>query len=183
MSVDGFLEFLAARKGFLDGVVITGGEPCINTDIADFCRTLKEEGFAVKLDTNGSKPEVLRALIREELVDYVAMDVKTDPARYAELTRSAVAPDTIIDSVQTLKNAGIDYEFRTTCAPPFVDSDAMVRIMNLIAGAPLYVLQQYRPERRVLDQVFFDDYPALTREELDIFRTMAAEKVGECIIR
>lgn len=182
VSPDAFFEFLAPRKGFLDGVVITGGEPCVNKDIAGFCRAVRDAGFAVKLDTNGSMPDVVTDLIENRLVDYIAMDVKTDPIQYSALTRTDVAPGTIIDSIQTIRASGIDHEFRTTCAPPFVNREAMARITDLISGAPLYVLQQCRRER-MLDPAFFDNYPNITREEIDAFSTMAAERVGKCIVR
>ncbi|MDY6905319.1 MAG: anaerobic ribonucleoside-triphosphate reductase activating protein [Thermodesulfobacteriota bacterium] len=182
MTVDGFFEFLSPRKGFLDGVSITGGEPCINKDIGDLCRAIKDEGLTVKLDTNGSMPDALNGLIEQGLVDYVAMDVKTEPAQYVALTRSSVDPDTVLDSIRIIRGAGIDYEFRTTCARPYVDETVIGKIADLIEGAPLYVLQKCRRER-MLEPAFFNDYDEITRAELQAFQTIAGKKVGKCTVR
>ena len=106
--------FLKQRQGFLDGVVISGGEPTLPTDLEDFCRQIKEFGFPVKLDTNGSRPEVLERLIDQKLVDYIAMDLKTDPVLYSAYIKTGYGPDSILDSIRILMASGIDYEFRTT---------------------------------------------------------------------
>ena len=109
------LTFLRRRKGLLDGVCVTGGEPTLQPELAPFLRRVKELGYAVKLDTNGTRPEVLRALVGEGLVDYVAMDVKNSPARYA-LTAGVPAAELsgVFTSMDFLLSGTVDYEFRTT---------------------------------------------------------------------
>src|SRR6056297_2648426 len=112
--------FLVKRQGLLDGVVITGGEPTLQTDLTALCRRIKSMGFSVKLDTNGSRPRVLAQLIEEDLLDYVAMDLKTDPARYSPLISRTCKPSSIRSSVQAILSSGLPHEFRTTCVWPLV---------------------------------------------------------------
>ncbi|OQX63912.1 MAG: anaerobic ribonucleoside-triphosphate reductase activating protein [Desulfococcus sp. 4484_241] len=177
-----FFSFLSVRKGFLDGVSITGGEPCLWQDLPDFCSRLKADGFCVKLDTNGSMPDMLFDLVKKRLVDYIAMDVKTDPARYTELAGPKVSSEEIVRSIDIIRGSGLDYEFRTTCARPFVDLKTVEIITDMIAGAPLYALQKFRPDR-VLAPEFFKDIPQFDADELQKFKAVAEKKVGSCIIR
>ena len=110
-----FFAFLQKRKGILDGVCITGGEPCLQPDLADFIRRIREGGFAVKLDTNGSFPDVLQVLLQQGLLDYVAMDVKNAPARYAETCGvPGFDPAPVERSVRLLQQSGVPFELRTT---------------------------------------------------------------------
>ena len=115
LSTEKLLAFLETRRGKLDGVCVTGGEPTLQPELAPFLRRVKELGYAVKLDTNGTRPEVLRALVGEGLVDYVAMDVKNSPARYA-LTAGIPAAELsgVFTSMDFLLSGTVDYEFRTT---------------------------------------------------------------------
>ena len=115
MTVDAFLTFLKKRQGILEGVCVTGGEPTLRKDLPDFIRRIKELGYLVKLDTNGYRPDVLKALVKDGLVDYVAMDIKNCPARYAE-TAGVTDPDIskIEESMIFLMEGDLDFEFRTT---------------------------------------------------------------------
>ena len=115
-------DFLEKRRHFLDGVVISGGEPTLQTDLEKVCCRIKEMGFPVKIDSNGSRPKVLERLIGAGLVDYLAMDIKTDPARYAPLIQKRCSPETIHRSIRIIMEAGIDYEFKTTCIRPLIDT-------------------------------------------------------------
>ena len=109
------LDFLASRRGLLDGVVLTGGEPLLQPDAADFLRKVRELGFAVKLDTNGCDPARLAEILNQGLVDYVAMDVKNAPARYAETVGiPGFNPAPVEESIRLLRKSTVDYEFRTT---------------------------------------------------------------------
>lgn len=139
------LAFLAKRKGLLDGVCITGGEPTLQKEIGTFIGQVKEMGFKVKLDTNGSNPRVLSQLLKRDLLDYVAMDVKAPPGRYRAVTRSRVNPVDIQASINLLMTVDIDYEFRTTVAPGLITEADLLQIGGWLAGAKKYVLQQYRP--------------------------------------
>jgi len=182
MSEAEFFDFLSGRTQFLEGVSITGGEPCLQPGLADFCEKIKGMGFLVKLDTNGSLPDVIAGLIEKRLVDYIAMDVKTAPERYEPLAGPALSPHTLVQSIDLIKNSGLGCEFRTTCVRPFVDEAAVRRIADLVAGAPLYVLQHCGKER-MLDPEFFDQDPVIGAEELERFKNIVQNRVKRCIIR
>lgn len=140
------LDFLARRRGLVDGVVITGGEPTLDLHLPGFLRRLRSVGLDIKLDTNGYRPHVLQALLGRGLVDFVAMDVKASPGKYALLAgRRAVDVERINRSVALLRESGIDYEFRTTVVPQLLDEEDIECIARWLAGAERYVLQQFRP--------------------------------------
>ena len=141
-----FFRFLAKRKGLLDGVVITGGEPTMQKDLPEFIRKIKEMGFLVKLDTNGVNPEILKKLLMANCLDYVAMDIKGSLEKYSEITRSRVSPEKIRESVELIMAAGkqgLPYEFRTSVLPEFHNLREIRKIGALIKGARLYALQQF----------------------------------------
>ena len=132
--------FLQKRKGFLDGVVISGGEPTLRQDLADVCEKIKSMGYPVMLDTNGSRPQVLKRLLNEGVVDYVAMDIKSDPLAYSPLIAKEEDSRGILESIRVIMESAPAYEFRTTCVKPIVDAEIIVNIARLISGAMLYVL-------------------------------------------
>ena len=139
-------RFLARRRGLVDGVVITGGEPTLQTDLIPFLQRLHEKNLDVKLDTNGYRPEVLSDLLRAGVVDYVAMDVKAPPGKYAQLAGIPHLAVARIDrSIDLLKGSAVPYEFRTTVAPGLLDGDDVEAIARWIAEAARYTLQQFRP--------------------------------------
>ncbi len=150
MSEEEFLSFLEQRKGLLDGVAVTGGEPLMRRDLPDFLRKIKALGYAVKLDTNGSFPDRLRALVEEGLVDYVAMDVKNAPARYGETVgfqKLGLGP--IEKSVAYLLSGAVDYEFRTTVVSELHRGEDMAAIAEWLCGAKRYFLQQFKQSEQV----------------------------------
>jgi pyruvate formate lyase activating enzyme len=174
------LVFLDKRKRLLQGVVITGGEPTLQQGLADFCAALKSMGYAVKLDTNGSSPDVLNNLLRSRLLDYVAMDVKASPRKYPEALGDP--GDTVAESMDVLNKSSIEHEFRIPCVAPFIDPDILREILALIQGHAPVFLQQARLER-VLDPAFFADKGwALTREEMEELKRQADSR-GLCAIR
>jgi pyruvate formate lyase activating enzyme len=136
-------SFLQSRRKFLDGVVITGGEPTLHPDLADFIKKVKSMGYPVKLDTNGTKPQVLKKLIEENLLDYIAMDVKAPMKKYRYICHSDFNEEALLECISIIKKSEIDYEFRTTCCPQLSESD-IYEIAKMIHGAKKYVLQQYR---------------------------------------
>ncbi|MFA7209006.1 MAG: anaerobic ribonucleoside-triphosphate reductase activating protein [Parcubacteria group bacterium] len=146
-----FFEFLAKRKGKLEGVCITGGEPTIQPDIVEFIKKIKKEGFLVKLDSNGTRPDVLRKLISQELVDYIAMDIKSSLENYDLVTGSKVDKDRIRLSVNLIMHSRIPYEFRTTAVPGLHSERDFDEIAKWISGAQAYYLQEYREEQKILD--------------------------------
>lgn len=144
ISTDEFFAFLEKRRGLLDGVCITGGEPLLQHDLPDFCARIKQKGFAVKLDTNGSFPERLRELIEVELVDYVAMDIKNTRERYGE-TAGVVSIDlaSLQDSIDFLMDGQLPYEFRTTVVRELHSPDDLLSIARWIKGAAAWHLQSF----------------------------------------
>ena len=179
----GFYDFLEKRKGFLDGVVISGGEPTLRKDLAELCGTVKQMGYPVKLDTNGSQPLVIEDLIQEGLVDYIAMDIKADLVGYAATIAEDFNPDSILSSIQIIMESAKDYEFRTTCVRPLVDAGVIDRITQLVQGAKRYVLQGFH-KTQVLDPDFFAALePGYAQDEMMAFQSIAEPRVGSCSIR
>lgn len=183
LDTDRILPFLKKRRDFLDGVVISGGEPTLQDNLFEFCVRLADLGYPIKLDTNGTRPDVLSRLIREKLLDYVAMDIKTLPDRYGLLSRQPVAPESLLESIHLIKVSGLNYEFRTTCLRPFVSEEIFTGIGRLIEGARHYVLQRFRPGT-VLDPKFFKKKDRLCHEaDLTRFQSVLEPFVEQCTIR
>lgn len=140
------LDRLARRWGRLQGVVVSGGEPCLQPDLAEFCASVKALGLAVKLDTNGSRPSVLADLLSRQLVDYVAMDVKAPPRRYAKLAGVAVKWDLIAESIRILGASGVPHQFRTTMVTPLLSDADLDEIAGLLPPSSRHVRQEFRPD-------------------------------------
>lgn len=140
-KIEEVFEFLKTRQGKLDGVVITGGEPCLQKDLPEFIKQVKELGFAVKLDTNGSFPEILEKVLPD--LDYVAMDIKAPLEKYSQIVNVDVDTSKILKSIEILKNGGVDYEFRTTVVKSQLSYEDFEKIGQLIQGAPRYYLQKF----------------------------------------
>ena len=138
-----FFAFLKKRKGLLDGVCVTGGEPTLRKDLPDFIRRIKELGYLVKLDTNGSNPGMLRQLIEEKLVDYVAMDIKNCPDRYAVTCGGIDILPSVQESLSILRENNAEYELRTTLCKPFHDESALEAIGKWLTGTKNYYLQNF----------------------------------------
>lgn len=152
-----FFNFLKTRVGFLDGVVVSGGEPTLQKDIKEFITKIKELGFLVKLDTNGSNFETLKDLIDSKLVDFVAMDIKSSFENYQKVSNYIGEGDLIYNienSIKKIMNSGIDYEFRTTVAKSFISKEDILKIGEIIKGAKKYALQNFRNESMVLNPEF-----------------------------
>jgi pyruvate formate lyase activating enzyme len=145
-----FFDFLETRKEKLEGVCITGGEPTIQPDIIDFIKKIKERGFLVKLDTNGSRPDILRKIISEKIVDFIAMDIKNQLKRYDRTTGALVDKERIKLSVDLIMQSRIPYEFRTTVVPGLHSERDFLEIAKWIKGARAYYLQRYQ-ETKILD--------------------------------
>ena len=152
---DELFSFLKKRHGVLDGVCITGGEPTLQPDLISFIRKIKELGFLVKLDTNGYCPEVLHQLLEEHLLDYVAMDIKNSPEKYA-LTSGIfnLDLDKINRSIALLLACSIPYEFRTTLVSELHTTEDMIKIGQWIKGASAYFLQAYKESDSVISKGF-----------------------------
>ena len=184
IDIEEIVAFLEKRRSLLDGVVITGGEPTLQKDLPAFCEKMKSLGFLLKLDTNGSQPKVVRSLIKNKQVDYIAMDVKTLPDHYFPHIAQHTSAETILESIHLIRNSGISHEFRTTCVKPFVDTDIIQKIARLINGADLFVLQQAIIGDTVLHPEFFDTVDwKIKPSELQSFQHFAAPFVKKTLIR
>jgi pyruvate formate lyase activating enzyme len=167
IEVKDVLRLLAERQGFVDGVVITGGEPTLQADLADFIQEVKALGLAVKLDTNGYQPHSLQRLLQKGLLDYVAMDAKGPLEKYSLVAGRRIDTKRIEDSIQLLLSSEIEYEFRTTVAPGMVAVEDIDAVAQSIAGARRYVLQQFQPSSTIAPQfTTMDPYPAAVLEEM-----------------
>jgi len=152
-SIASVLDFLARRRGMLDALVVTGGEPTLQPGLDAFLDSVRAMGFKLKLDTNGTKPDVLKNLLDMRLVDFVAMDVKAPTDLYERICEMPVDQAAISRSVALLLAGRVRYEFRTTFAPPLTRED-ILRIALRIRGAANYVLQQYRPTAWAGEETF-----------------------------
>ncbi len=175
------LDFLDTRKGLLDGVVITGGEPTMHEELPAFARRVKEKGFLVKLDTNGTNPEMLRRTIDEGLVDYVAMDIKSPLDSYSQTVARAVDVEAIRESISILLASPIEYEFRTTIVKSLLSPEDLKRIGEAIRGAKSYYLQKFVPTKILNPQ--FRRKVTYTDEEFVEFQKIMHEYVETCKIR
>jgi pyruvate formate lyase activating enzyme len=151
VAEEDFFRFLEKREGKLEGVCITGGEPTIQPDIIDFIRKIKYLGYKVKLDTNGTRPDILRNLFQDNLLDFVAMDIKNNPANYEKAVNSKVDLKRIRLSVELIRNSAVDYEFRTTVVPGLHSVEDFAKIGKWLEGSKKYVLQAFEDKGKILD--------------------------------
>jgi pyruvate formate lyase activating enzyme len=175
MDEDGVLDFFRKRVKFLDGVVISGGEPTIVSDLIKFLESLRLLGYNIKLDTNGSKPSVIEELLKRNLVDYVALDLKSDPYNYPETLGPKEDTKEIPNTIELLKTYACAHEFRTTVVTPFITDETLLAIAKAAAGnAPLYL--QYVRLSRVFDPTFMSKFPNQPKKlELMKLRKMASK--------
>ncbi|MBS3136341.1 anaerobic ribonucleoside-triphosphate reductase activating protein [Candidatus Woesearchaeota archaeon] len=168
------ITFLRARRRYIEGVCITGGEPTLYPGLSDFCAKIKSLGYLIKLDTNGTNPSAIRNLISCGLVDYIAMDVKCPIDSYGIVAGTNVSRDAISESISIIMDSGISYEFRTTAIPDVINMDAILKISATIKGAKSYFIQQFRPDQKAIGQKYRTAEP-LPAEKLMEFKK-AAEK-------
>ncbi len=181
MSEEKVLDFLKNRKNQLDAIVITGGEPTIQKDLALFIKKVKDLNYLVKLDTSGINPRVLENLINQNLLDYIAMDIKAPLEKYKEITRNNVNLENIKKSIQLIMSSNIAYEFRTTLVKDLHSADDPIKISKLIEGASKYILQRFRPDE-TLDPFYMFKKPfsdsTLKKAQKEILKN-----VKVCLIR
>ena len=173
-----FFSFLKKRQGLLDGVGITGGEPLLHKDMPTFLQKIKDLGYAVKLDTNGSFPERLREVVEKGLVDMVAMDIKNEKSRYAETIGYDVDMHKIEESVAFLMENRVDYEFRTTIVKEFHDEKAIRGIGEWIRGAEKYFLQNFVDSGHLLGNAH-----GVSEQDMRRFTEIAKEYVPNAFVR
>ena len=181
-SNDDAIRMLTGRRRVIDGVTISGGEPTLSGNIDDFIEKIKGLALAVKLDSNGLQPGVLKRLIGRKLLDYVAVDIKTSPDKYHELAGAEVDFGKIAESVAVIRESGIDYEIRTTCIPGYAALEDMAAIRDAIGRVKRYYLQQFNSSVTLMDRAWegIAPYPAGTLERL---RTFVLTFADACEIR
>ncbi|MBQ4333643.1 MAG: anaerobic ribonucleoside-triphosphate reductase activating protein [Clostridia bacterium] len=176
---DEVLTYLARRQGILDGVCITGGEPLLQPDLVDFIRQVKELGYGVKLDTNGSLPDRLAALLDTGLVDYVAMDVKSSPAGYAAVAGVDTEWTVFDRSIRILRDSGVNHEFRTTAVGGLHTPEDFAAIGGWLAGTSAYYIQRFVDSGRLLGEGF---YP-FSVAEMEHLLTVVRERIPTAQLR
>ena len=144
ISEDEIFSFLKKRKGVLEGLSISGGEPLLQDDVVDFTKKVKKLGYLVKIDTNGTFPDRLKELIEKKLVDYVAMDVKAPKKKYNQLTGVKTDIKNIEKSIDIIKKTAPDYEFKTTFVPDLLKKEDILKIAQWLEGSKTYFLQQFK---------------------------------------
>lgn len=185
------LSHLKKRQGILEGVCVTGGEPTLSKELPDFLASVKELGYAVKLDTNGSHPEVLISLFEKNLIDYIAMDIKSSPANYARTCGVSFSDNlaAIRNSIDFIMHSGLDYEFRTTLVKGLHTPEDMSAICQEISGAKAYYLQSYVESERILNNLYPENagsslfLSSFSKEELSEFLTIAQKRVPNTMLR
>ncbi|HOL21779.1 MAG TPA: anaerobic ribonucleoside-triphosphate reductase activating protein [bacterium] len=181
LSTSEVIGFLEMRKKYLDGVVITGGEPCADSDLLPFVRELKGMGYAIKIDTNGSFPEVIGKMLTEGMLDYIAMDVKGPAEKYEMLAGVRVDMKKIEETISLIKNSSIGYEFRTTVVKEMLSINDFEGIGRLIQGAKLYYLQHFKPSKAVDPATL--SYHTYSDKEFEEIKKIMLKYVERCEIR
>jgi pyruvate formate lyase activating enzyme len=144
VTTDRVLAYLERRKGLLGGVVVTGGEPTLQPDLSIFINDIRMLGFSVKLDTNGSRPEIVSGLLEERLVDYIAMDIKAPLEKYASLCGLPVDTNAICQSIEIITASGVAHHFRTTHFPPLLSEQDLAEIKAMLPSQAKHVVQPFR---------------------------------------
>ena len=175
------LDFLKNRKHLLEGLVVTGGEPTIHDDLPNFIKKVKKLGFLVKLDSNGTNPQMLKQLVNAGLIDYVAMDIKSPLSRYSQVVCHPVNTKDIKKSISFLLKSKVPYEFRTTLVKSLVSPEDVEKIGRTINGAEKYFLQKFIPTK-ILNPQFLRK-ATYSDEELKILQTKLKKYVKHCAIR
>lgn len=182
LSTEDLFLFLKERFGRLEGVVITGGEPTLHPDLPSFIKQIKDIGYLVKLDTNGTNPEMVKELIKEKLIDYIAMDLKAPLEKYKETVSVEVNCDNIKKSVKIIMGSGLPYEFRTTVVPGLLVADDFHKMGELIKGASKWYLQNFKSDTDLVD-ASYKKQKGYTAKEMAEFATIGREHVRLCEVR
>lgn len=171
------LELLNNRQGFIDGVVITGGEPTMQSDLFEFVCKIKKLGYKIKLDTNGTNLQAVKKLVEHNMLNYIAMDVKAPLRDYGKVT-TVLNINEIKETINYIKNCGVDYEFRTTFAPNLTPQD-IEEIVNSLGNVSTYSLQQYQKPEHITKEILVPHAPSVFLQ----LKEKLQSKVGSFIIR
>ncbi len=182
VTIEYLKDYFEEHKSWIDGICITGGEPLIQKGIMDFLKEFKKKNVLIKLDTNGYNPLKLREIIRQNLIDYIAVDIKTAlNGKYSESTGIETDVDLIKESIKIIMKSHIDYEFRTTVVPGLVDEEDIVKIGRDIAGAKMYILQNFRAGN-TLDKKFSNIKP-YSQDKINKMADIVSEYVQKVDVR
>lgn len=180
IPIEEILGTLKKRKGILDGVCITGGEPTVHKKLPEFIQQIKKMDYSVKLDTNGTNPQMVQDMVKAGLVDYVAMDIKNAPDKYGETAGIArVDLEAVNETVEFLKSGKVDYEFRTTVTRELHKKEDFLKIRKWLSGSRRYFLQAYKESEQVIHPI----YSSYSREQLENFRQLLLEEISQVEIR
>jgi pyruvate formate lyase activating enzyme len=164
------ISFLSKRKGLLEGLVISGGEPLIQKDIVKFCEKVKKIGYLIKIDTNGMYPKIIQDLIDKKIVDYIAMDVKAPKEKYNGLTGVKTDINNLEKSIRIIKKSAPDYEFKTTFVPVLLNKEDIIEIAKWLEGAKRFFLQQFKPNTPLISDKLEIVKPYSKEEILSILK-------------
>ena len=179
ISEDEFFAFLKKRQGILEGVCISGGEPTLQPDLKEFIIKVRSLGYAIKLDTNGTNPRLLKSLIEENLLDYVAMDIKHSIDKYREICGCEVDTDAIRESISIIIESGIDHEFRTTTVKEYHSAEDFDAMADLFKGDSKYFLQHFEDSGNLIG----DNLSPLSGEEMAAYAEAIRNKVPNVALR
>ncbi len=180
ISEEEVFAYLEKRKGLVDGVCISGGEPTLSPDLPQFMVKIKKLGYKIKLDTNGTNPQMVKELVEKSLVDYVAMDVKNSPEKYATTVGATeLALEKVLSTLSFLKNCGVDHEFRTTVISDFHEDKDIIAISKLVDGAKGYYIQKYVDREECIEHGFKAVDKDVAIKWLEFF----SDKVDRCATR
>jgi pyruvate formate lyase activating enzyme len=181
ISSEEVLSFLKTRQNKLDAIVISGGEPTLQKDLIEFIKKIKDLNFLVKLDTNGQNPIALEKLLKDNLIDYIAMDIKAPIDKYPLITNISLGLNLIQDSINLILSSKIDYEFRSTLVKEMHSFEDIESMAYLIKGSKLYILQKF-VNKTTLDSKYIQ-YSALTDENMLKAKSICLNYVKDCSIR
>ncbi len=181
ISLNEVKSFLCSRRNEIEAIVFSGGEPTIHLTLPLLIQEVKEMGFLTKLDTAGTNPEMIESLLKNDLLDYIAMDIKGPLARYAEITRTAFPSDHIEKSIRLIVESHIPYEFRSTILPSLHQKEDILAMAQMISHARLYVLQTFRNHATLSSHL--KNAASFSEEDLLLLQKMISPFVQECYIR
>ena len=183
LPAEELFAFLRQRRHVLEGVCITGGEPTLHGHgLIALCQAIKKIGYLIKLDTNGTNPTLLRELLEEKLVDYIAMDIKNSLERYDKVTGVITPLIPIKESIELIKQSGIEYEFRTTIVPDCIDEGSIRKIGELIRGAKRHSIQQFSPSETAIDPKYASMEPQ-SKKQLQRYKSIMEHYVSDVALK
>jgi pyruvate formate lyase activating enzyme len=180
IPLENIFDFLARRRGMLDAVVISGGEPTMHDDLPEFAATIKKMGYFVKLDSNGTNPKMLKQMINAGNIDFIAMDIKSTLAKYSAVIARPIDTAALAESIQLIMNCGLDYEFRTTAVKQLMTIEDFEEIGQMIRGAQRYAFQRFRPGRSLNPQ--FDRFEPFNDDETDKIVAIMKKYVKKVVV-